>query len=193
MRLLSIDQSMASCAYIVLEDGTPIFKEVLHTTGSEKKAKTTADWCMFFNNPAEQMAFISQKIADVCESFDVDAVVLESLSFASVGNATRDLAGLFFTIQVTLLREGYSMENIHTVAPTSVKSWARKQLPLEQQEVRSLDGKKSGMVKMDKDMMIRVCDQLCPGLLDGYTKSGKNGGATDLADAYLIGRCHLEK
>lgn len=193
MRLLTIDQSMASCAYVVLEDGVPIFKEVLHTTGSEKKKQTSSTWCMFFEHPAEQIAFISRKIADVCESFKVDHIVLESLSFGSAGNATRDLAGLFFGIQLTLLRDGYSMDNIHTIAPTSVKSWARKWLPGEEQEVLSANGKKMDKVKMDKDKMMRVCEILHPGFLQGYTKSGKNGGATDLADAILIGGCFLER
>lgn len=192
MRLLSIDQSMASCAYVVFDNGVPIFKEVLHTTGSEKKAGTSSDWCLYFKNPAEQMAYITAKIADVCESFEIDHIVLESLSFGSVGNATRDLAGLFFCIQLTLLREGYSMDNLHTVAPTSVKSWARKQLTGEEQEVKDKNGK-MGKLKMGKDEMMRVCDMLQPNFLDGYTKSGKKGGATDLADAYLIGRCYLER
>lgn len=188
MRLLTIDQSMASCAYILLEDGNPIFKEVLHTTGSEK----AKDYQMRFEHPAEQISYISGKIAGVCESFNVDKIVLESLSFGSAGNATRDLAGLFFGIQLTLLREGYTMDDIHTIAPTSVKAWARKWLPGEEQEVLGASGKMV-KVKMGKDEMMRVCEHLQPGLLDGYTKSGKNGGATDLADAYLIGRCFLEK
>lgn len=189
MRLLTIDQSMASCAYVVLEDGVPIFKEVLHTTGSDK----AKEWQHRFNNPVEQMAFISGNISGVCESFKIDHVVLESLSFGSAGNATRDLAGLFFCIQLTLLRDGYTMDQIHTVAPTSVKSWARKQLPGEEQEVMNEKGTKMVLIKMGKDEMMRVCEQLQPGFLAGYTKSGKNGGATDLADAYLIGRCFLER
>jgi|AGFS01.1.fsa_nt_gi hypothetical protein len=193
MRLLTIDQSMASCAYVVLDDGVPIFKEVLHTTGSDKKAATSSAWCLFFKHPAEQIAYISRKIADVCESFEVDHIVLESLSFGSAGNATRDLAGLFFGIQLTLLRDGYSMDNIHTVAPTSVKSWARKWLPGEEQEVMNAKGTKMDKVKMGKNEMMRVCEILHPGFLNGYTKSGKNGGATDLADAILIGGCFLER
>ncbi|AFH21128.1 hypothetical protein CL97_gp244 [Cronobacter phage CR9] len=193
MRLLSIDQSMASCAYVVLDDGVPIFKEVLHTTGSEKKAGSSSEWCLFFKHPAEQIAYISRKIADVCESFEVEHIVLESLSFGSAGNATRDLAGLFFGIQLTLLRDGYSMDNIHTIAPTSVKSWARKWLPGEEQEVPNAKGTKMDKVKMGKDEMMRVCEILHPGFLKGYNKSGKNGGATDLADAILIGGCFLER
>lgn len=195
MRLLTIDQSMASCAYVVLDQGEPIFKEVLHTTGSKKKSSTgtASEWCLYFEHPAEQIAYISQKIADVCESFKVDHIVLESLSFGSAGNATRDLAGLFFGIQLTLLREGYSMEQIHTVAPTSVKSWARKWLPGEEQEVMNEKGTKMDKVKMGKNEMMRVCEILHPGFLKGYTKSGRNGGATDLADAILIGGCFLER
>lgn len=193
MRLLTIDQSLASCAYVVLEDGKPIFKEVLHTTGSLKKATDSKGWCLYFEHTAEQIAHITGNIAGVCESFGVDHIVLESLSLGSVGDATRDLAGLFYAIQLTLLREGYTMEQIHVVAPTSVKAWARKWLPGEEQEVRDADGKKMGKAKMDKNAMMRVCEILHPGFLAGYTKSGKNGGATDLADAILIGGCFLER
>lgn len=193
MRLLSIDQSLASCAYTVLEDGLPIFKEVIHTTGSVKKAESSKGWCMYFEHTAEQIAFITEKIAGVCESFNVDHVVLESLSLGSVGDATRDLAGLFYAIQLTLLRDGYTMEQIHVVAPTSVKSWARKWLPGEEQEVMNEAGTKMTKVKMGKNEMMRVCEILHPGFLAGYTKSGKNGGATDLADAILIGGCFLER
>lgn len=192
MRLLTIDQSLSSCAYVILEDGVPIFKEVLHTTGSKKKADDSKGWCLYFEHTAEQIAYITGKISGVCESFNVDHIVLESLSLGSVGDATRDLAGLFYSIQLTLLRDGYGMDNIHVIAPTSVKAWARKWIPGEEQEVIDKDGKKSKL-KMDKNAMMRVCNMLCPGLIDGYTKSGKNGGATDLADAYLIGRCFLER
>lgn len=188
MRVLSIDQSMASCAYVVLDGQEPIFKEVLHTTGSDK----AKDWQMRFDNPVEQMAFIANRIAEVACSFKVDNVVLESLSFGSAGNATRDLAGLFFCIQLTLLNEGFTMKEIHTVAPTSVKSWARNRLPGEEQEFINDKGKMN-KIKMDKDQMMRVCELLIPGFLAGYTKSGKNGGSTDLADAYLIGRCFIER
>jgi len=179
---------MASCAYVVLEDGEPIFKEVLHTTGSEK----SKDYQKRFDYPAQQIVYITDQIVSVCKSFNVDKIVLESLSFGSAGNATRDLAGLFFGIQISLLRNGYNMEDIHTVAPTSVKSWARKWLPGEEQEVLGTKGKMV-KIKMGKDEMMRVCENLQPGFLKGYTKSGKNGGATDLADAYLIGRCFLER
>lgn len=192
MRLLTIDQSLSSCAYVILEDGVPIFKEVLHTTGSKKKADDSKGWCLYFEHTAEQISYITGKISEVCESFSVDHIVLESLSLGSVGDATRDLAGLFYSIQLTLLRDGYTMDNIHVIAPTSVKAWARKWIPGEEQEVIDKDGKKSKL-KMDKNVMMRVCNILCPGLIDGYNKSGKNGGATDLADAYLIGRCFLER
>lgn len=188
-KTLSIDQSMASCAYVVLEGKTPIFKEVIHTTGSDK----AKDWQLRFDHPVEQMRYIAGKICEVANSFEVDNVVLESLSFGSAGNATRDLAGLFFTIQSQLIDNGYTMNEIHTVAPTSVKSWARNQLPGEEQEVLNEKGTKMIKIKMGKDEMMKVCSMLEPGFLDGYTKSGKKGGSTDLADAYLIGRCFIER
>lgn len=189
MRTLSIDQSMASCAYLVLDGKDPIFKEVLHTTGSDK----AKPWQKKFDHPVEQMKHIADRIADVALSFKVDNVVLESLSFGSAGNATRDLAGLFFVIQLTLMNSGFTMDRIHTVAPTSVKSWARNQLPGDEQEVMNDKGTKMVKIKMGKDEMMKVCNMIHPGLLDGYTKTGKNGGATDLADAFLIGRCYIER
>lgn len=189
MKLLSIDQSMASCACVIFDNGEPIFKEVMKTTGSSN----AKDWQMYFENPAEQMEYISGRILELCVSFEVEHIVLESLSFGSAGNATRDLAGLFFCIQLTLLRSGYTMQNIHTVAPTSVKSWARDKLPGEEQEVMNDKGTKMVKIKMGKDEMMKVCESLQPDFLKGYTKSGKNGGATDLADAFLIGRCYLER
>lgn len=183
MNVLTIDQSMASCAFIVLEGKDPVFKEVLHTTGSDN----AKDWQRKFEYPVEQMRFIAGRIAEVALSFKVDHVVLESLSFGSAGNATRDLAGLFFVIQSTLIDNGFTTDRIHTVAPTSVKSWARNCLP---EEIR---GTKGSLIKMGKDEMIQACKILSPNLLDGYTKSGKNGGSTDLADAFLIGQCFIER
>jgi hypothetical protein len=189
MKLLTIDQSMASCALIVMDGEEPVYKEVLHTTGSDK----AKDWQLRFDNPVEQMKHITTVIVGVAKSFNVDNVVLESLSFGSAGNATRDLAGLFFCIQLELLNAGFSISQIHTVAPTSVKAWARGKLPGEMQEVMNPAGTKMIKIKMGKDEMMDVCNRLCPGLLTGYTKTGKNGGATDLADAYLIGRCYIER
>lgn len=183
MRILTIDQSMASCAFIVIDGEEPIYKEVMHTTGSDNpKAYQTK-----FDNPVEQMRFIARRIAEVACSFKVEHIVSESLSFGSAGNATRDLAGLFFVIQSTLLDSGFSMSQIHMVAPTSAKSWARNILP---EEIR---GVKGSLIKMGKDEMMQACKILVPNLLDGYTKTGKNGGSTDLADAYLIGRCFIER
>jgi len=191
MKFLSIDQSMSSCACVVFDGKEAIFKEVIRTTGA-KNIADKSPWVQYFENPVEQMSFITGKILDIVESFQVDHVVCESLSFGSAGNATRDLAGLFFCIQLRLLLEGFRMDQLHTVAPTSVKSWARGRLPGEQQEFKYEKGKME-KIKMGKDEMMNVCELLFPGFLKGYTKTGKNGGATDLADAYLIGRCFLDR
>lgn len=191
MRLLSIDQSLSSCACVVFDGKDAIFKEMIHTTGSEK-IRDKSPWVRYFETPTEQIAFITAKISDIVESFKVDHVVVESLSFGSSGNATRDLAGLFFCIQLRLLLDGFRMDQLHTVAPTSVKSWARNRLPGEEQEFINDKGKMT-KIKMGKDEMMRACEILHPDFLKGYTKTGKNGGATDLADAFLIGRCFLER
>lgn len=197
MRILTIDQSMASCAFLVLDNGEPIFKEVLKTARikANNPDREIKDYITVFNHATEQMDYLSTNILLAAKSFNVDHVITEALSFGSVGDATRDLAGLFHCIQLTLLRGGFSMEQVLEVAPTAVKAWAWRNLP-EEEQYSTVDFKKNGdpnKVKMDKDNMIKVCNRLCPGLLDGYTKSGRKGGATDIADAYLIGRYGIDK
>ena len=165
MKVLSIDQSMSSCACVVFDGDEAIFKEMIHTTRSTK-IRDKSPWVNYFEDPAEQIAYITGKIADIAESFKVEHVVCESLSFGSAGNATRDLAGLFFCIQLRLLLEGMRMDQLHTVAPTSVKSWARNQLPEDQRSAKNAKGKVEKL-KMDKDEMMKACTLLFPGFLDG--------------------------
>lgn len=190
MRIMTIDQSMANAAYVILDDGVAIHRGVLHTTS---KAKPEAHQ-KAFDDINEQMIYISDTLFEIAsDSFKVDHMVMESLSLGSIGDQTRNLAGLFHVIMTTFLRRGFTKDQLHVVAPTSVKSFARGLLPKEEQ----FEGfKKNGdpaLVKMQKPHMVRASQTVDPSVTDGYNKSGKNGGKEDLADAHLIGLYLFER
>lgn len=186
-RILALDQSFSNCAVVVFECNSNekmeiIHKEVIKTGSDSSKAKKRSD-TVYFPTKIEQLYFIIIKLLGIVHHYKIDKFVMESLSFSSVGNQTRDLAGLFFTLQFALIFRGFNLDNIHTLAPTAIKSWARNVLPEEEREAISETGKKT-KVKMDKKMMVKAVDILYPTELDNYTVvSGKQ----DLADAIIIG------
>lgn len=182
MRLLAIDQSMSNCALVVFEDDKVIYKKVV-STGSNASSGKKKKSVIYFDKDIEQMAHICQEVSTLVQQFEIESVVLESLSFSSIGNATRTLAGLFYCINYTLLLDGFPVKDIHTITPTQVKSFARQFLPEDERESKNSKGKSIKM-KMTKKEMIKAAESLDNTLLVGYTLSSGKG---DLADAYLIG------
>lgn len=198
--LMSVDQSLSHCAVVIFSDGQPIHREMIRTGSTKSKGKQQKD-VVYFDTVYEQIAYICDRIVRLVYEYDIDDYVMESLSLGSIGSATRDLAGLFYSIAISIVRDGNNMlgyDNIHTVAPTSVKSFARGLLPPEEQLVRKekLDKKTSAVlvswakVKMEKSHMVRAVDCAHPGWLDGLTLAA---GKADYADAYLIGKKFLEE
>lgn len=197
--LMSVDQSLSHCAVVIWRDGVPVYREMIRTGSTKSKGKQSPD-VYYFDTVYEQIEHICKRINELCEEYSPDDYVMEALSLGSIGSATRDLAGLFYCIALSLDDCGnHFIEyfNIHTVAPTSVKSFARSLLPEDEQwEVKEkLDKKKNKMVsskskvKMDKAMMVKAVNYDCPGWLDGVTLAA---GKADYADAYLIGKKFLE-
>lgn len=200
MKFLSVDQSLSHCAVVVWDEGVPVYREMIRTGSTSSKGKQKPD-VMYFDTVYEQIDYICSRITEIVEEYEiVDEFVMEALSFGSTGNATRDLAGLFYCIVLSLVNSGNNWlewHNIHTVAPTSVKSYARGLLPEEErtivkEKVDKKTGKKvysTGQVKMEKSHMVRAVDCDMPGWLDGITLAA---GKADYADAYLIGKKFLE-
>lgn len=190
MNILAIDQSLAGCAFVVMDDkGVPVFRDVIRTTHSDNPKP----WQKVFPDLNRQMIHIADTLWEVAVSFQVKHMVMESLSMGSMGDQTRNLAGLFHVIQTTFIRNGFDPDELFLVAPTSVKSWAREQLPLSDQfDGVKADGKPRKVI-MKKNHMVLACETLNSKLLEGYNASGKFGGKEDLADAFLIGRCQLER
>lgn len=183
---MGIDQSLSHCAAVLIEDGVAIEKHVLRTGSSGSKTKSKG--VVYFDAQIEQIIYIIDKLMDLVKETKPDMIVLESLSFASVGNATRTLAGLYFCILFQLYKMGYSDKVTH-LAPTSIKSWARNKLPEDQQTEVNKKGK-TVKKKMDKKDMIQVTEILDSELLKGYTLVA---GKADIADAFILAKCYEEK
>jgi len=192
--LLSIDQSLAKCAYVFWKGGEVALKGVIRTGSSSAKTKTKG--VEYFDTVDEQIDFICRSIEKDLLKYERDYVghqltevpiVFEGLSFGSVGDATRNLAGLYFVMRNHFSYSGLStFENMHTIAPTSLKAFARDYLPDDQRFTSG--GKK---VKMDKKLMVTACLNVAgDDFLDGYNMST---GKDDLADAFLLGLQWLEE
>ena len=197
MKLMSVDQSLSHCAVVIWEHGVPVYREMIRTGSTHSKGKRQKD-VVYFDNVYEQIRYIVNKITTLAEEHRIDHYVMEALSLGSIGSATRDLAGLFYCIVYALYQFGIlGYGSIHTVAPTSVKSFARGLLPEEErtfvkEKVDKKTGKKvysTGQVKMEKSHMVRAVECDIPGWLDGLTLAA---GKADYADAYLIGKKFLE-
>lgn len=199
-RLLSIDQSLTHTACVVWDNGKPVDKVVLRTQSTSAKEKKPGT--VSFATAAERIDWICKQVRYYIHTHQVDTVVMEGLSFGSRGDATRELAGLFYGLEIMLMDALADCENdglfkVHTVTPTTAKKFARSRLPEELafEEKKKLD-KKTGKehtvkkpVTMDKKLMVKACELSEPGFLDGINLVQ---GKADIADAYWIGRAHLE-
>lgn len=186
MLILGIDQSLSHCAAVLTVDGIATEKHVFRTGSSGSKTKSKG--VVYFETQVEQIIYIIDNLVELVNRIKPDAVVVESLSFASVGNATRTLAGLYFCIMYQLYKLGYG-DKVHHLAPTSIKSWARNKLPEEQQTELNKKGKKIKK-KMEKKEMIQVTEILDSELLKGYTLVA---GKADIADAFILAKCYEER
>lgn len=198
--LLSIDQSLTHTACVVWHNNKPVHKVVLRTQSTSAKEKKPG--AVSFATAAERIDWICKQVRYYIHTHHVDTVVMEGLSFGSRGDATRELAGLFYGLEIMLWDALADCENdglfkVYTVTPTTAKKFARSHLPegLAFEEQKKLD-KKTGKehtvkkpVTMDKKLMVKACDYAEPGFLDDYNLTK---GKADLADAYWIGRSHLE-
>ena len=197
MNLMSVDQSLSHCAVVIWDGDKPSHKYMIRTGSTKSKGKQKKD-VVYFDHVIQQIDYIVSEICGYVKKHKIDTYVMESLSLGSLGSATRDLAGLFYCIQMSLMEHYLSVTDLHTVAPTSVKAFARTLLPEEEQsEVKEKVDKKTnktvystGKTKMGKPQMVRATQVAEPGFLDGLTLEA---GKADYADAYLIGRALLTR
>ena len=107
IRILSIDQSLTHCAWIVWEDNLIYDYGVISTTNIDKDHI--------------RIMKIVEQLNNIILDNNVEVVVLESLSFGSISTSVRVLAGLYYNILI--LSEVNNLE-YQDLTPTSIKKFA---------------------------------------------------------------------
>jgi Holliday junction resolvasome RuvABC endonuclease subunit len=151
MTILSIDQSYTHCAWCVTNGRDVIAFDVLHSD----KQKTIY----------ERALNLSLELGRVFLTYTPTEIRLEGLAFGMRGDATRDLAGLLFTI-INVISHLHVFKNFRIISPKSVKK-------------RAGDGKFK-----KKDMIAALPDDIKKMFTDKNYKL--TTGLSDLADAYWI-------
>ena len=149
-----IDQSLTKTGVVIFDNDsqTMIHHEVIETKLNK------ADALDSFQRVAE----IASRIEFLCDIYSVSSVRIEGLSYASIGQATRTLAGLHYVIVDRLIRA--SIE-VAVIAPTALKKAA------------------TGSGRADKQQML---DAVPEDDRKQLSKFGKTKGRYDLADAYHL-------
>lgn len=154
MRTCGIDQSFTKSAVVILLDGNLEYFNV------------------FTTDKNDDIFYRCWKITkDICEfvvMIKPDYVNIEGLSFASFGDATRNLSGLQFSI-VSNLRYNYGIDTVNIISPMTLKKAATN----------------SGKAK--KPEMIAALPE---NVLTTFKESGykRSNGLEDLADAYHLAK-----
>ena len=154
--ILGIDQSFTSTGYCVVDDNTLI------DFGIIKSLKTSDIY--------DRAIQITDQLISLANKHTVSETRIEGLAFGMRGSATRDLAGLLFTIVTTFKRNGF--DNIKIVSPKTIKKTATN----------------SG--KATKKQMIETLPDF---VKFKFTEQGfkTTTGLADLADSYWISVCNI--
>lgn len=152
MNILGIDQSFTKCAYVLMENGVMTSFGII--TSDKKEDIFKRAWT------------ITQELMLFCLNRRIDEIHIEGLAFGMRGNATRDLAGLQFTITCAL-RFISDIDNLKILSPTTIKKFA------------------TGSGKADKNMMVAALPEVIRKTFEIRGFLPKKG-LDDLADAYWI-------
>ena len=157
MRVMGIDQSLTSTAYVVVnEDKEVLSSGVIRTT----KEDSLPNRCIAISNSLQE-ATLMHWAED-----DEFMVSIEGLSYGSIGSATRNLAVLMGHIQSEMFMGD---DNWLETPATSLKKFA------------------TGNGRAEKvDMLEAVPEDFRDYIKANYKKTGKQSGLTDLPDAYWL-------
>jgi Holliday junction resolvasome RuvABC endonuclease subunit len=151
---LGLDQSYKSFGYCLLDNNSNLID--FGTIKTTDKDGDKVDRC----------TIITKQIIQYVEKHRPVNITIEGLAFGMRGDATRDLAGLFFVLVTSLRNYGF---NPVVVTPLSLKKFA------------------TGSGKSEKAQMV---DALPQEVKDKFIDAGykKTTGLTDLADAYFLSK-----
>ena len=157
MRVLGIDQSLTSTAWVLVdEDKNVLDSGVIRTTKEDSLPRRCYKIC--------------RGLSEVFRGFEVGhlgmKISIEGLSYGSVGNATRSLGVLMGWIQSEL----FTGDNNWLETPaTTLKKFATGNGRAEKQ-----------------DMLASVPEEFREHIKANYNKSGKKSGLLDLPDSYWL-------
>jgi Holliday junction resolvasome RuvABC endonuclease subunit len=156
MKVLAVDQSFTSCGLFVLEVCDSDVTRVIHC----ERFVTNVNLDIF----ARAMQ-VAERVDIVATNFNIHHIAIEGLAFSKMGDATRDLAGLQFTI-VNFQR--MKSRDVLIIPPNTVKKIA------------------TGKGNAKKEQLYEALPADIKNLLD-VNKYKKTTGRYDLTDAYWIG------
>lgn len=155
MTTLSIDQSYTHCAYVVTEGTNLIEFGVLV---SDKNLDVY-----------KRALHLSLSLGQLFLKHTPTEIRLEGLAFGMRGDATRDLAGLLFTI-INVISHLHCFNNFKIVSPKTVKKVGTGSGKATKKEM--IAALPSDVLKLFKDKNYKLTT-----------------GLSDLADAYWISQC----
>jgi|SaaInlStandDraft_4_1057021.scaffolds.fasta_scaffold37942_1 Holliday junction resolvasome RuvABC endonuclease subunit len=159
MNYIGIDQSYTSTGFIALDENKTILDvKTLSTPKDDDIFKRSWD--------------MSEMIVDEIKKYPECELAIEGLAFSMRGNATRDLAGLQFSI-INKIKFVLNKE-ITIIAPPTLKKSA------------------TGYGKASKEQMIEALPKDVYELFTGPKNWKKSRGLTDVTDAYFLARHLIE-
>ena len=167
MRVLGIDQSFKKSGIVVLEKGKP---DMVHY---EKYCVTDKS-----EDPFERTWLVACRVRDLVIQYNIDHVCIEGLAFGSMGNNTRDLAGLQFMIVNMvkfIMKDGPTIE---VIPPQTLKKFA------------------TGKGNSKKELVIEALKNQYPKEYDIFSnvlRVKKTTGMDDMCDAYWLAQIGLSK
>ncbi len=156
MKVLAVDQSFTSSGLFVLEVCDSDVTKVIHC-----ERFVTNDNLDIFARAMQ----VAERVDIVATNFNVNHIAIEGLAFSKMGDATRDLAGLQFTV-VNFQR--MKSRDVLIIPPNTVKKIA------------------TGKGNAKKEQLYEALPADIKNLLDA-NKYKKTTGRYDLTDAYWIG------
>lgn len=157
---LGIDQSYTSSGYCLINEAGDVINY-----GQIKSNKE--------QNTYDRALNMALSIVDLIDRHKPIAINIEGLAFGIRGDATRDLAGLLFTI-INVVKMKHPTIPVTTYAPTSIKKRA------------------TGSGKAKKPEMIAALpEDVRNSIIEAGFK--KTTGLADIADAYWIAQMSVQK
>lgn len=155
MKILSVDQSYTHCAFCI-SDETELLDFGVFKTKKE-------------DDIYDRALEIANNLSNIFSIHHPDVFVIEGLAFGMRGNATRDLAGLLFTI-ITVMKQKHGFHNFKIISPKSLKKTATESGKATKKEM---------IAALPENIRLKFS-------AENYKLTT---GLADLADAYWLAKC----